>query len=250
KARRITLGMDVEEWLCTELHDVVGYSDKTLSQFILSLAKRAPSAAALHVQLIGSGIEEGPRTRPFAEALFQRMRSQGGKVGKGVARNAGGVGGRAAASVGERRLTNAELIRQSQRYSLVESDDEDYKRAISGTGDGNGTNGGKRRKEEKKEKREKKERQARKKTAEIEEDEEEDISLVRKRVREVTSGAVMDAKEKGEDERKQEELDEDIRERDAFVQRMLEKEDMKTQQKASGGGLSAEQIKELATTGA
>jgi len=242
--------MDVEEWLCTELHDVVGYSDKTLSQFILSLAKRAPSAAALHVQLIGSGIEEGPRTRPFAEALFQRMRSQGGKVGKGVARNAGGVGGRAAASVGERRLTNAELIRQSQRYSLVESDDEDYKRAISGTGDGNGTNGGKRRKEEKKEKREKKERQARKKTAEIEEDEEEDISLVRKRVREVTSGAVMDAKEKGEDERKQEELDEDIRERDAFVQRMLEKEDMKTQQKASGGGLSAEQIKELATTGA
>ena len=38
------------------------------------------------------------------------------------------------------------------------------------------------------------------------------------------------------------------RERDEFVQRMLEKEDGKT--KKLGGGLTAEQIRELATTGA
>jgi hypothetical protein len=157
----------VEDWLRTELHDVVGYSDKTLSQFILSLANKATSATALHGQLLASGIDEGPRVRPFAEALFQRiMQSQkkGGTVRPGG--GAGGIGGAAASSVRGRQPTNAELIRQSQQYTLVESDDEDYARALGGGKDGkSGSGSSKAHKKDKKDKKDKKERHSRKSRA-------------------------------------------------------------------------------------
>jgi len=248
----------VEDWLRTELHDVVGYSDKTLSQFILSLANKATSASALHGQLLASGIDEGPRVRPFAEALFQRIVQTQGKGGTLHSRAEGFGRAGAASSMRGRQPTNADLIRQSQQYTLVESDDEDYAVALGGGKDAKSVSGSsKPLKKDKKEKNERNGRHLRKKScAGGDEEEEEDIYAVRKRLRDVTSSAAAktsqnrigeELKESGQ---KQKQLDEDIRERDEFVQRMLEKEDQKTKRKAPGGGLTAQQIRELATTGA
>lgn len=72
----------VDDWLRGELHDVVGYYDKTLAQFILSLAQKAGSPAALHSQLLASGIDEGPKVKPFAEQLFRRLQGGGGGGGR------------------------------------------------------------------------------------------------------------------------------------------------------------------------
>ncbi len=227
----------VEDWLRTELHEVVGYYDKTLAQFILSLANKATSAGSLHTQLLASGIDDGPKVRPFAEALFQRTMPAQKKPKAAVARPA----------AGGRQLTNAELIRQSQSYSMVESDDEELlARAVGGGGGGGGGSASKKEKKEKK-KDKKKERHARKKSDDGD-DEEDPTTVVRKRGREDSAAreAMEEATEEGQ---KQKQLDEDIKERDQFVQRMLEKEGMKTKQKAPGGGLTAEQIRELATTG-
>lgn len=120
----------IDDWLRGELHDVVGYYDKTLAQFLLSLAHKAPGPQALHSQLLASGIDEGPKVKPFAEQLFRRV--QGGGGGGGGRRPAAGAGG--GGMGGHRQPTNAELIRQSQQYGMVESDDEEFALALGGGG--------------------------------------------------------------------------------------------------------------------
>lgn len=115
----------IDDWLRGELHEVVGYYDKTLAQFLLSLAQRAPNPQALHTQLLGSGVDDSPKIRPFAEQLFRRVRGGGG------ARKAAAPGMQ---HRGGQQPTNAELIRQSQQYGLVESDDEEFALALGGGG--------------------------------------------------------------------------------------------------------------------
>lgn len=124
-------GGAIDDWLRGELHEVVGYYDKTLAQFLLSLAQKAPGPQALHTQLLGSGVDDGPKVRPFAEQLFRRVRGGGGRGGGG--RKAAAPGG-----MGQQQPTNAELIRQSQQYGMVESDDEEFALALGGGGGGGG----------------------------------------------------------------------------------------------------------------
>jgi len=59
----------------------VGYYDKTLAQFILSLAQKAGSPSALHSQLLASGIDEGPKVKPFADQLFRKLQGATGRKG-------------------------------------------------------------------------------------------------------------------------------------------------------------------------
>lgn len=178
----------VDDWLRSELHEVVsthhvhtahphrpiltetgqltnqqvGYYDKTLAQFILSLGQKAGSASALHTQLLSSGIDEGPRVKPFAEQLFRRLQQSSG--GGGGARrgawlacwfgascssdglrvcmregisiihpvHAHATAAPSGASSSQRQPTNAELIRQSKQYAMVDSDDEEFALVLGG----------------------------------------------------------------------------------------------------------------------
>jgi len=222
---------DLEVWVRDRLHDLVDFSDRTLAQYILAMAKKATTTNALMSQLENSGIPTTPASQAFAQELIKKLPRKGS--GGGATTTAKSTGG------GTKQLTKAEEMRLSQQYKMIDSDDEEFVAAI-----GSKTSSSSSSSSSKKEKRQK---HARKKHGE--EDEEEDTTtVVRKRGRE-DGDASTKADAKAEEAAKEEELDEDIRERDAFVQRLLEREEKKTKKKGGDGGLTAEQIMELATKG-
>lgn len=59
-------------------HHQLGYYDKTLAQFILSLAKKATSSKSLLEQLISNGVPEGDKAQAFAQQLYQKTRAMDG----------------------------------------------------------------------------------------------------------------------------------------------------------------------------
>ena len=224
---------ELEIWVRDRLHDLVDFSDRTLAQYILAMAKKATSTTTLMTQLGASGIPSTPAAQSFAQDLMGRLPRKG---------YGGSGGGRSTSTTTTttKQLTKAEELRLSQQYRMIESDDEEFVAAVGTKSSSSSTS-----------KKEKRQKHIRKKHAGGEDEEEEETVIVRKRAREETSSSSgkADSKELEEVVAHDEELDQDIRERDEFVQRLLEREDKKTKKKGGDGGLTAEQIMELATKG-
>lgn len=159
-----------------------------------------------------------------------------------------------------RQLTNAQLIRKSEKYALVDMDDNTSQETSAQRDSGFASNREERKKDhrdredsrkrekerEKEEKRARKaERKARKKDRRDEESSEDETTVKRKFAR---KEEITDENEEADEEQKK--MDADLEERDAFVTRMLERDDAKTKKLAEPKGLTSEQLKELATRGA
>jgi putative exporter of polyketide antibiotics len=56
----------------------VGYSEKTLSQFVLAMAKKATSARGLLGQLMANDFTMGPKLEAFATTLFSKASASRG----------------------------------------------------------------------------------------------------------------------------------------------------------------------------
>ena len=66
----------LELWVNDNLHDVLGMSEKTVGQFLISLAKKSDSAETFIKKLEDSGtIDVTDRVASFASELFSRVRS-------------------------------------------------------------------------------------------------------------------------------------------------------------------------------
>ena len=137
--------------------------------------------------------------------------------------------------------TNADLIRQSKKYDLVDMESEDENIKLDSISK-------KKRNRDDKEKSKKSDKKDRSKYRNKGrgDSSEEETTIIRKKSHRSMAPAATNEKEGGEVV--DAERDEDIAERDAFVARLLEKEDMKTK-KEKDGGLTAEQIHQLATRG-
>mmetsp|Transcript_26254 Transcript_26254/g.38918 ORF Transcript_26254/g.38918 Transcript_26254/m.38918 type:complete len:1058 (+) Transcript_26254:41-3214(+) len=212
------MSKETVKWVGEQLHGLVGYSEKNMAEYIVGIAQKSNNPKDLCSKLIANGIPEGNMVHQFAWELFGKIPRNDGKKS-------------------EKRISNAELIRQSESYTTVPMDDDLVPE---------GSHHEKRR--SRKEKREKDGREKVKKirTKKSGDESSEDETVVTHKRRSSPTTKAEDKKDVNDD------MDEDIAERDAFVQRLLERDDSKTKklERQQEGGLTTEQIQELATRGA
>ncbi|CAM9385113.1 unnamed protein product [Ectocarpus sp. 12 AP-2014] len=246
------------QWVSDKLHDVVGFSESSTAQFVVALARRASKsgkgAAALLAGLSDLDVPANATSRAFAAELMARVGATGG--------GAGGGGRALQRQQQQRQPTNAELLKQSQSYALLSSDEED------GGGGYSSLKAKEDRRAEKKASR-KREKKAAAAAAESSssgigrdsnkkgggrrrrrgggdrddgESSEDDTVIRARRARPEPE------KEVTEEDRLELERKRDRDERDALVERMMDKDKSKTKQMELGG-LTPAQISELATRG-
>lgn len=199
-------------WISGRLHEILGYSETSVAQYIGALAAKSSNLAALHTQILAAGdIQDSPAVRAFAQELFARVQSNKPKQ----------------AVVAEKKLSNAELVRQSQGYELLGDEDEGASESRS---------------ERKAKKESRRKEHIRKRDTGEDPDKDEPTVILEKRSRKVASD------EKGPEDELEEARAQDLEERDAFVDRLRAREAEKTK-KIEAAGLSEAQVKELATRG-
>lgn len=111
---------ELRGYVADRLHELVGFSDRTTSEFILAQAKKVKgSAGALARHLAAAGLPDTPAVAAFCGELLSRLPSSSG---------AGGGSGRGAASaVPEHARVAAEaraLVKRSRAYGLLDDDDD------------------------------------------------------------------------------------------------------------------------------
>lgn len=208
-------------WIGDRLHSILGFSETSVAQYIAALAAKATNHATLHSQIMSCDIPDTPESRAFAEQLFARVPRA--KV----------------QAPGRKVPSNADLVRQSAQYGLLDSDGED--------GDASSDHKSKTGKAKKKDKRKYHERKRRTKS-----DDEDGDEGVHPRasavVRPSDKRARQELEAKGAEVGLEEARDADARERDEFVERMRERDAEKTK-KFDLKGLSEAQVKAMATRG-
>ena len=103
---------DLAGWVSNQLEALIGASDRTLAQFCVALASSAKTPGALLTQLAENDVPINDASKRFAIELFGRVPRKG-----------------TAAPRAPVQPTQAEILRQSQKYSLVLAEPE--KRALS-----------------------------------------------------------------------------------------------------------------------
>ena len=203
---------EVARWTAEQLHGIVGYTDRNLADYLVSLALKARSGAGLLEQLLANEVPQSDATTAFCRELFAKTRTP--KETKAAA----------SSSATAAAVTNADLIRKAESYRLVDMNDDPAEAppalSVAGRSRGGGVGG-----EGKKRGEGKSRRKAR------DEDESEDETVVRKKPSRGDSDKQQGEKEETEDDKRQRQMDADIAERDALVSRMLEKESKRTRGK-------------------
>jgi pre-mRNA-splicing factor ATP-dependent RNA helicase DHX16 len=209
---------EVVKWISGELHSILGYSEKNLSEYIYGIASKAKSPHELLDKLAANDVPSNEATRQFCTKLLGKMPNSGSNKSKSNA------------------PTNADLIRQSEQYSTVPMD-EDFDRQGQSSSKNH------------KKKEDSSKKHIRKRNAnEISED--EDATIIRRSHTSHSTKTDDDSAQEKEKDPSEKMMDSDIAERDAFVARLLEREEKITKRQDHSAGLTAEQIQELATRGA
>jgi pre-mRNA-splicing factor ATP-dependent RNA helicase DHX16 len=221
-------------WIDGQLHEILGYSEGSVAQFLAALAVKASSARSLHAQILQADLPDNATTRTFSKNLFDRIP----KV------NA------AAQSAAKQAPSHADYLRKSSQYGLVESDDDED--------DNDGKASSSSRKSSKDKKKDKRKKHARRRGGHSSDEQEEggggeprDSAVVRGGLGKKSRGGGGGAEEgsaaaaaaKSSEELAEEARERDQVERDEFVERMRNKDDEKTK-KFELGGLNAAQVRE------
>lgn len=228
-----------QQWCSDALHDVLGFTDTALASYLVNVALRSHQNTDAVLQVLREGQVQAPpeRLQTFAESLIQQVTTS------------------SSSSAGDARAavkTHADWEKSAAAYALVDDDDdEDDKRAEK-------KQKKKRKKDEKRAtkgddpkeeavKPSARRRRKRDDRSDSGDDEDEDtpggIERVRQRAeerreerREKRQQRELTADEKAEQERK-----EDLQERDAFVQRMLDRDKAKHDKKQAARDAALEQ---------
>ena len=240
----MSTGIDKEtiKWVSSQLHDIVGYSEKNMAEYIIGIAQKTKNANELHTKLIQDDIPDSTVLKQFCYQLHNKLP----QVSKPKA---------------SKMTSNADLLWQSEKYSTVSMDDDT---SHSGTQQSFGTSVKEtkvkkiHRKDKDKSRDKEKEshssqesrKRTRKKTTNEDSYSSEEEETVIKRQFARASDATLDAQSKDSADVALAQMDEDVVERDAFVARLLERDDKNTKKNDNKDSLSAEQIQELATRGA
>lgn len=176
-------------WVSDQLHDILGYSHKTLAEYIVALAKTAKSPDALLSKLASSDVPVNARTQKFARDLLAKVPRK-----------------KKAKTYQKREKAIKDALRRNQTFELLEDEDDDGLR----------TSTPKRRKKDKKS-NERREKKSKKKTAEGE------AHVFRRRKKEKKRDTAAE-----EEKEKKRLRDEDREEKEAYEERLLKKEEEKT----------------------
>ena len=97
-------------WVNQQLHSLLGYSEKTVEEFLIALAKSSENTENILKNFEGFDIPINEKTEKFAVELLRKVRKAFGYKGK---------------SEGEKkkRKTEADLRREAKDYSIVEGND-------------------------------------------------------------------------------------------------------------------------------
>ena len=107
---------DLQRWVSDQLHRVLGYSESSLSQFVVALATSSTSQGDLVRKLGENDVPLTDASRAFAGELYSR-----------IPRSSSSASASSSSSAAKRRRpqTNAELMRESQSYGLLVDDEEE-----------------------------------------------------------------------------------------------------------------------------
>ncbi len=184
----------MDEWVNDELHSILGMSDRTLTQFMIALAKKSSSSSDLIEKIQDTGtLEIDSRVERFAQGLFQRIpRVQQSSAGPKVS--------------AQRLKEEAALARQkwNDSFKLLSDPESDDEPSTS-----------------------MKKRHLRKRSQE-EEDSEEETSGKSKSTKSKRNVKFQDFDEEDELDKIERERDEDIQARDALSKRLREKDKERT----------------------
>ena len=224
-------------WVGEQLHGILGFRDKNLANYLVNLACESSSVESLYQQLIKSDVPQSDTTRAFASNLY--IRSANRHLG-----NSATTSNVPARNLNEGfAMTNAQALRQSQKYSLVTGSDSEEE-ANFGADSSAISNDNlpsarqsitlkeKQVKKVKKDGKEKHERKSRKRDIDSSDDE----AHIRFSKRQLEPASMTQDTEESvegetnvvdEDTQKLRQMDADVAERDALVQRMREREHAK-----------------------
>lgn len=197
---------DLRAWVSDKLMSLLGYSQPTVVQYVISITKKASSPAEVVNTLVELGLSSSRETQAFAQQVFARVEHKASGPNLYQQR--------------EREATM--LVKKQRAYTLVEADDEEDD-AGGSVGNNSASMATHSRKEDNRNKKFRK-------RAEPQEDDDDNDEEVRNRkeersVRRRTSKDDSDGSESEEerlrDQRDREELERKIRERDAAGTRKL-----------------------------
>lgn len=213
---------EVVKWTSEKLHEILGYSDRNLVEYIYVLAQKSKSTADLLQQLIINDVPDTPATKLFCRDLylkFPRGTKLASKEPSSLVGTIASSSSTSSSSSLQKHLTNADLLKKSASYKLISTDDSammNESMASAELGTKTYTNS----KNHRKIKRENT-------------DESEDETVVRKKSSNADKSMTHGDKVGHDDDddehtRMQMQMDADIAERDALVSRMVEKEEKRT----------------------
>jgi len=209
-------------WVGSKLHELLGYSEVSVAQYICAIAVKATSVSALHAQILSADVPDSESSRAFASELYYRVPRARPEL------------------QAKRQPTNADLLRQSSKYELVGSDHEDESSSVKRSKSG----------PSKKSKKQKRREHTRKRGEESSDDEADAgaSAVVQASTKRAQERAALDAKGEGGEVDAEAAREADAAERDAFVERMRDRDADRTK-KFDLGGLTEKQVKEMATKG-
>lgn len=201
---------EAETWCSDALHDLVGFADSALASYLVSVASSSSSIQAI-LQVLDEGGVDAPadKKQQFAQALHAKCSSSSKSVMKSSSQS--------------KSKTNADWQKQAASYKLVEHDDEPTTITQEKTKSSKS-------KDKKERIREKKKRQRREYTDS--DDDQDDAFRLKRSSTEERRDKRRERKKKGSALTPQEQADlereKDLREREEFVARMMERDEKKT----------------------
>eukprot|EP01116_Phalansterium_solitarium_P013330 TRINITY_DN306_c0_g2_i1.p1 TRINITY_DN306_c0_g2~~TRINITY_DN306_c0_g2_i1.p1 ORF type:complete len:1054 (+),score=452.61 TRINITY_DN306_c0_g2_i1:90-3251(+) len=197
---------NISTWASDRISDVLGYTERTIVDYVLAIAKKSKDVGALYQSLVGCDFPADDRTQKFAAELFA-------KSPKAVMSAAPQL---SAAKLEERK--KLEFLQQNREYKLMLEPDENEVQM-----DREARRREKEERERDKERRkdsgDRKRKQLRTKREEEESDEE-------------PAPVVPEKRQKTEEEIKQEQYEAEKKEVEEFEERLREKDKAKTRNKA------------------
>ena len=206
---------EAETWCSDALHDLVGFADSALASYLVSVASRSGSTSENVLQVLQEGgvHASAEKMQQFAQALHAKACRKSTTSKPSSQRS---------------QKTNADWVKQAASYQLVEQQQEEDEEPMQQEK----TKSSKSR--DKKERVRDKKKRRRRDRDDSDESEEENVRIHRasaeerrdKRRRQKENDSALTEQEKADIDREK-----DLREREEFVQRMMERDKAKTKSK-------------------
>lgn len=184
----------LKKWVRDQLHEIVGFSDKNVAEFIIATAQKKSSASSLLRELAAVDVPSNSKTKAFAQELISRVPRANDR------------------SYQTKEAAARSVISKNATYNILE-DDDDNERALI---------------EHARKKQQQKERKQAKQDAKQQRRDEKAERKRKKREAKEEKERAKRMKNETDEERRERERLEDLKERDEFSERVLKKEEERT----------------------